>query len=518
MPQSEAHRLQVLLDLNILDTAPEERYDRITRMAARLFQAPVALVSLIDAERQWFKSRIGVPFSQTERSDSFCTHTIMQDGVMVVEDATQDPRFAANPLVTGPAQARFYAGCPLEAPDGSRIGTLCILDRVPRALDDEQRELLRDMTHMVAGEIASGAMRHASERRREDDAWLGVLLAHIPDGVLMLDRSGTILSANPAAEQMFGSDVAGLAGRPATALLGDDIGAWVAPRRDPGAAAQESVGRRIDGSSFPLEVKVAPMRMGGQRRFAAIVRDVTRQRDAEQRSRATEDRRRKHFTTATHELRTPMASILGFSELLLKRDFDAATSRELVEIIHRQATRLVELINQMLDLARIEAGGVQGLNIGPVVVADLVEQTLSGLNGLGQNGRVRVDLEEGLPTIAADALKMQQALTNIISNSIKYSGEGSPIDVGAAALQRDGRPMVAIRVADHGIGMTDDQRNRIFDAFYRAGESPNVQGSGLGMTIFKEIIELHGGQAEIESRHGVGTTVTVWLPAEAEHD
>jgi len=212
-----------------------------------------------------------------------------------------------------------------------------------------------------------------------------------------------------------------------------------------------------------------------------------------------------------------MASILGFSELLLKREFDAATSRELLDIIHRQASRLVDLINQLLDLSRIEAGGTDGLSIATVDVAELVNQTMTGLNGLGQNHRIRIALEDGLPPIAADAVKMQQALTNIVSNAIKYSGDGTQIDIGTAALRHNGRLMVAIRVADRGIGMTPAQQAHIYDAFYRAADAQNVQGSGLGMTIFKEIVELHGGHADIESQPGAGTAVTVWLPALPDH-
>ncbi len=330
----------------------------------------------------------------------------------------------------------------------------------------------------------------------------------------MLDADSAILRANPAAEQIFEAASGGLENRHAAELLGLD-GADLRDLAD--ACARETAGRRLGGGEVPLEVKLSPMLTGKHEGFAVIVRDVTRQRDLDQRNRATDERRRKHFTTATHELRTPMASILGFSELLLKREFDPATSRELVDIIHRQANRLVELINQLLDLARIEAGGVQGLQIQPLEVAELLDQTLTGLNGLGQNHRIRVELQDGLPALAADAQKLQQALTNILSNSIKYSSEGSLIDIGALAVQLDGRPMVAIRIADRGIGMTGEQQARIFDAFYRAGQSPNVQGSGLGMTIFKEIVELHGGCAEIASQPGAGTTVTVWLPAEAVH-
>jgi PAS domain S-box-containing protein len=516
LPPGEAHRLRVLLDLHLLDTAPEERFDRITRMAIRLFGVPVALVSLVDADRLWFKSRAGVPFAQAARTASFCAHAILQDGPLVVEDAGRDERFAASPFA-GATGARFYAGHPVAAPDGSRIGTVCIIDRVARTLDEEQRALLRDLAAMVGDEIAAGELRRAHARRSEGHAWLHGLLEHIPDGVLMLDRAGSVLRANPAAEHMFGSDTGGLAGRMAGALLGDAAALLLDPQHSPDAAPEEGAGQRLDGSPFPVEVKVAPMRLVDQQRYAVIVRDVTRQHDLAQRSRATEERRRKHFTTATHELRTPMASILGFSELLLKRDFDQETSRELLDIIHRQTSRLVELINQLLDLARIEAGGTEGLTIGTVDVAALVEQTLSGLNGLGQNHRIRLEPEDGLPAIAADAAKIQQALTNILSNAIKYSSEGSLIDISTAALQHNARRMVAIRIADRGIGMTPEQQARIFDAFYRAGESQNVQGSGLGMTIFKEIIELHGGHADIESRPGSGTAVTVWLPALPDH-
>lgn len=516
VPPEEAHRLQVLLDLNILDTAPDERFDRITRMAARLFAVPVAMVTLIDAERQWFKSRVGLPFSETGRAVSFCAHTILQDGAMVVEDATCDERFADNPFVTQHG-ARFYAGYPLAAPDGSRIGTVCILDTSPRGLDDEQRALLRDLAGMVSNEIAAAELRRAHDRRSDSDAWMRGLLEHIPDGVLMLDRAGSVICGNPAAEHMFGSDTGGLAGRRAAALLGEDASVLLDPEHSPDAPPQEGGGHRLDGSTFPIEVKVAPMCLVGQQRYAVIVRDVTRQHELAQRNRATEERRRKHFTTATHELRTPMASILGFSELLLKRDFDPATSRELLDIIHRQAARLVDLINQMLDLARIEAGGTAGLSIGRVNVAELVESTLSALDGLGQNHRIRTELEDGLPAIAADPAKMQQALMNIVSNAIKYSSEGSPIDISTAALRHNAKLMVAIRVADRGIGMTPEQQAHIFDAFYRAGDAQNVQGSGLGMTIFKEIIELHGGHADIESRPGAGTAVTVWLPALPDH-
>jgi signal transduction histidine kinase len=211
--------------------------------------------------------------------------------------------------------------------------------------------------------------------------------------------------------------------------------------------------------------------------------------------------------------------VLGFSELLLKREFDAATGRELVEIIHRQAGRLVELINQLLDLARIEAGGKDDLDIAPLAAADLIDQTLTGLVGLGDTARIAVRIDDGLPRLAGDAHKLQQALTNILSNSIKYSAHGTAIALEAHRAELGGAPAVAIRVQDHGIGMTPDQQAQIFDAFYRADTATTVPGSGLGMTIFKEIVDLHGGTVELTSQPGAGTVITMRLPAvEESHD
>ena len=148
-PPDEDKRLQALCDLNILDTQPEERFDRITRLAQRTFAVPIALVSLIDANRQWFKSKQGLDAAQTPRSISFCGHTILSDEPLVVPDATKDPRFADNPMVTGEPRIRFYAGWPLHAPDGSRIGTLCLIDVKPREFDLESRRALRDMAEIV---------------------------------------------------------------------------------------------------------------------------------------------------------------------------------------------------------------------------------------------------------------------------------------------------------------------------------------------------------------------------------
>jgi len=157
VPDDESDRLQALRALLLLDTPPEQRFDRIVAFAADEFDMPTVLVSLVDSERQWFKSRIGLNTCETGRDVSFCGHAIMSSELFVVEDAQQDKRFADNPLVTGAPHVRFYAGAPLHAPGGQRVGTLCLLDQRPRTLDAVDRAILRTLSRVVEEELASAA-------------------------------------------------------------------------------------------------------------------------------------------------------------------------------------------------------------------------------------------------------------------------------------------------------------------------------------------------------------------------
>ena len=156
-PEDEEERLAALHRLDILDTAPEPRFDLLARIAADTFQVPIALVSLVDRDRQWFKSNIGLENRETHRDASFCAHAILRDEVMVVPDTLVDERFADNPLVTGAPRIRFYAGCPLRLPDGHRVGTLCLIDSRPRQLDEAQSDLLRNLARLVERELTDGA-------------------------------------------------------------------------------------------------------------------------------------------------------------------------------------------------------------------------------------------------------------------------------------------------------------------------------------------------------------------------
>jgi diguanylate cyclase (GGDEF)-like protein len=154
IPVDEADRLGTLRSLNILDTLPEERFDRLTRMARRMFGVPIALISLVDENRQWFKSCQGLGASETSRDISFCGHAILGDDILVVSDALADERFHDNPLVCGGPKIRFYAGCPLWV-NGRKLGTLCLIDQQARGFDTDDLGLLRDLARMAEQEVAA---------------------------------------------------------------------------------------------------------------------------------------------------------------------------------------------------------------------------------------------------------------------------------------------------------------------------------------------------------------------------
>lgn len=155
IPEGDGQRLAALYKLLILDTPPHERFDKIVAFAAYEFEAPIVLISLIDSNRQWFKSKLGISACETTRDISFCGHAIMQSDIMVIPDAATDPRFSDNPLVVGAPFIRFYAGAPLTLKSGHAVGTLCIIDTAPREFDDTSLAILLSLRDLVVQELAS---------------------------------------------------------------------------------------------------------------------------------------------------------------------------------------------------------------------------------------------------------------------------------------------------------------------------------------------------------------------------
>lgn len=168
IPTNEARRLKVLWQYEVLDTVPEQIFDDLAELAGAICEAPISLISLVDESRQWFKARVGLDARETSRDISFCAHAITQPGLFIIPDATQDPRFKDNPLVTGDPKVRFYAGAPLITTEGHALGTLCVLDRVPRELRPDQLKALRVLARLVLTQLE--LRRHTEEliKARED--------------------------------------------------------------------------------------------------------------------------------------------------------------------------------------------------------------------------------------------------------------------------------------------------------------------------------------------------------------
>lgn len=314
VPANEALRLAALRALDLLDTPPEERFERITRVAQHTFGVPIALISLVDAERQWLKSRRGLASDETPRNVSFCAHALDGAGPLVVPDATQDPRFADNPLVTGPPHIRSYAGHPLRSPDGFVYGTLCIIDTVPRALSPGDLAHLADLASWCESELHNDSLTQTLAARRASEAQLRAIMDSIGDGLIVFGEGGAIESLNPAAERMFDQTAAEAIGQPIwqlvpTAYPDEPIAGLVrmagpAPDdqrvgdRHNGGYRRERRCLRRDGQPFPAELTIAAVTAGATRRYIASIRDISERRAAEEALLQTETRLRMVITNA----------------------------------------------------------------------------------------------------------------------------------------------------------------------------------------------------------------------------
>ncbi len=326
-PLSEQDRLKALDSLDVLDTPAEQRFDRFTRLAAMTFGVPIALVSLVDGDRQWFKSRCGLDVTEMPRSIAFCSHAVAQDDMLVVEDALLDPRFADNPLVTGAPHVRFYAGQPLHS-DGQPVGTLCIVDRAPRRFTPQQRQALRDLADLAETELnhvkvatarlmAEQALKalnaeleqRVAERtaelerklrelsqetahRKEVEAslqhsveWNRTIVAASWNGFVGADAEGRIVEWNPSAERIFGWPREQALGRSLSELIVPH--AWRA-RHEAGMRRCLETGegtvldRKLElpaltasGRQIMVEMTISSYEWKGRRCFGAFMNDIS---------------------------------------------------------------------------------------------------------------------------------------------------------------------------------------------------------------------------------------------------
>lgn len=518
----EQQRLKALARYQIMDSASEKAFDDITALAALWLEVPIALISLVDDQRQWFKSRVGLEVQETPRNLAFCAHAIQQDELMEVQDARLDPRFCNNPLVTGDPFIRFYAGMPIITPDRQRLGTLCVIDRKPRHLDPKQRETLRRLTDMLEFHLQQRLYLLQNFKRkelmREQYALSEGLLDNIMAGVAVCNEAGELTRFNHTARNWHGLDVRQMPpqelaqyydlyrpdGR--TELPSEEIPllrAWRGERIENVEICLQAQGqapRFLLCNGGPLQRDSAPSAA------MVVMHDITELRQTAL--------LKSHFlATISHELRTPLTSIGGAIGLLRGGTCGELpdSAMRLLQIAHDNAGRLNELVNDLLDMEKLDAGKLQ-LLCSEQPIRPLLEQALEATRPYAQRFQVSLRLLEPCanPTVYVDERRLLQVLGNYLSNAAKFSHEQGEVRIECERLNDS----VEIRVVDQGIGIAAAQHAHLFKKFTQLdiGDARKRGGTGLGLAICKELIERMQGEVGLSSTLGQGATFWFRLP------
>lgn len=504
--ESESERLEVVHSYNLLDTEPEPGLDDLTRLASFIFETPIALISIVDEHRQWFKSRVGLDVTETPRELAFCAHAITGDEVMIVPDATQDPRFATNALVTGDPEIRFYAGAPLRSQSGASVGTLCVIDRVPRNLDERQKDALGALSRQVMSMLE---LRRANHQQRE---FLNAVLDSVHEGIVACDAAGELRLFNRATREFHGLpekplppeewsrqyDLYRIDG--VTPLQKDEIPLFRAFNGEEVKNALMTIApkgkpRRIISASGRALHDLEGKKLGA----------VVSMEDISERKRAED-----FLVTLSHELKTPMTSILGWSRILQMPDTDEETRITAARAIEESAMAQSRLVSDMLDVSSIITGKLP-LVLEEVDLVAICRRALDAVRPMID--AVGITLHKTFPAdpilIQGDAHRLLQVFWNLITNSTKFTPAGGTIEVVVGTI--DGR--AEFRVTDSGKGISKEDLPLVFEKFHQATESRTAGSLGLGLAIVRHIVEAHGGTIEASSEgSGRGATFRVEMP------
>jgi PAS domain S-box-containing protein len=506
LPNSEPQRIATLNSLGILDTPAEPMFDSVVQLAKSLSGSQAALISLVDSGRQWFKARTGLDARETPRDIAFCAHAILEDAVLCVSDASDDPRFSANPLVTGEPRIRSYIGAPILV-RGQRIGTVCAFSPHRRDFDEAIREQFR-LLAVLAGERMEA---------RQKTAFISGLANATSDAVVAADQDQNITFWGGGAERMFGYTSEEVLGMKLHAIMPDRVRA----AHDSGFAAFRRTGqsklaghttelpaRHRDGTEFPIDLNVTVWRDGGNVLIGGIMRDATERRSLAE-ARLVNEAQSRFLANMSHEIRTPLNGVLGIAQVLELGKLDD-TQRSMVGIIKDSAEALNRLLSDILESARLDAGET-------VVHTDEFEigELLSRVAGLHQGPALAKGLAfawtpmESEAWVMGDSLKIGQVLGNLLSNAVKFTKTG---EVGLSVTQHGDKWRFV--VSDTGIGVPEDQQQRIFMRFQQADSSATRShgGSGLGLSISRQLARAMEGTLSVHSDPGAGSQFCLTLP------
>ncbi len=426
----------------------------------------------------------------------------------------------------------FWTG-PWTGPTGNTQGTVTIAAETGPA----ERKLAlveQELIQMTAKESEARSEMVTERRFRE-------LLEAAPDAIIEVDRQGRIVLVNRVTEKLFGYSRAELLGQAMEMLVPDVLRAdhaghradyWDLPITRPMGSGLDLHGRRKDGSAIPVEISLSPVKSEDGFRVTAIIRDISQRRGVEERLRELErshtlelesrnreieranQMKTEFLASMSHELRTPLHTIIGFSELLAEEIEGPLNTkqRRFIGHIHTDSLHLLELINDILDISRIESGRLE-LRREVFDFAAAIDETVSSVRPQASAKSIELEMRRPAPaTIFADRLRIKQVLLNLLSNALKFTPDGGRIVVEAA--MRVG--FLEVSVSDTGIGIPKDRHEAVFDKFYQLGATTRGvrEGTGLGLAITKALVAEHGGRIWLESEPGKGSRFTFTIGLE----
>ena len=521
IPANEKERLAALARYDTLGTLPEKDFDNLTKLASHICETPIALISLVDAEQVWFKSKVGIDVSESARNISFCGHAILGQELFEVPDARDDERFLDNPMVTGAPGIRFYAGVPLVTPGGDSVGSLCVIDSVPRYLVPRQREALTLLARQVMLLLENRLLaREREQAQLQRDRFFSLSL----DMLCIAGTDGYFKRVNPAFSETLGYSAEEMLARPLLDFVHPDDHVATLAEMDKLSDGLRTTNfenryRCKDGSWKLLSWKVHPF--VEESLLYATARDITEQQrlkhalqDAKTVADLANRAKSTFLATMSHEIRTPMNGMFGMLELLSMTKLDSDQSAKL-GLVREAGKTLLRILDDILDFSKIEAGK---LDLQPEVVSikDVIESVHNIYAGDASSKKLLITRSvdpQISPAVLVDPLRLRQILNNFLSNSLKFTSRGS-IAINAESIERiNGVDRMRFSVIDTGIGIAAENQARLFQPFSQ-GESDTTHrygGTGLGLTICRQLAAMMGGVIEMVSVPGRGTTMTLTL-------
>jgi signal transduction histidine kinase len=536
VPENEQQRLGVLAKYNILDTLPEQEFDDLTHLASQICQAPIAAISFVDRDRQWFKSKTGFAAAQTLREHSFCAYTILGKDPFVVEDAAHDSRFAHYPTVRGNPNIRFYAGIPLIGPEGFALGALCVCDRVPRKLSPDQIEALQLLGRQT---ISQMRLRRTAVSLADNEKLSRSAFDALQSGIATLNQRGEIVTVNRAWEH-FNQEICLLpgCGVGSTYQLSHSHHLANPSNAEPSFGSQ--LNRLLRGELAEIQHEFKTTEPTGDRWFSlnatrcageggvhVIITqtDITDRKRLEtveiERSSMQETVKSLEQTLGVvgHELRSPLAGLRAMTDFLM--DPTARQTPEwnnFLSSLGEEVVRMSDTVDTILEAARLNSGRARW-NFSTVDLEALCREVMSNARMLSNSNAVSFDwkVDPAVRFITGDYGGIRRLLINLLGNSRKYTAKGKIQVQITGHTDTDANRWVELRVRDTGIGIPPEILNRLGDAYaLNSGvvDERCIGGTGLGLSICKGIASAHAGRLSIESRVGTGTTVTVKLRAD----